>query len=162
MSEVFWIEGNPPVTLAIVLRPRGDEWLADEMARFKRAGLDTLVSLLEEHEADWLGLAEEPESAAGAGIEFLSHPIPDTQVPPDPLAFREFVAGLVNRLRRGEHIGIHCRGSIGRSTMTAAAALIHLGWKPREALAAIEEARGCQVPDTEEQLRWILSYGTRS
>jgi protein-tyrosine phosphatase len=161
MNEIFWIDGNPAPTLAIVLRPRGGEWLADEMLKFKRGGIETLVSLLEEDEAAWLGLAQEPDLAERAGIEFLSFPIPDTQIPPNRAQFREFVAGLVNRLRHGERIGIHCRGSIGRSTVTAAAALIHLGWKPQTALNAIERARGCAVPDTEEQQLWILNYETR-
>lgn len=161
MNDIFWIEGNPPVTLAVVLRPRGGEWLEDEMRKMKRGGIDTLVSLLEEDEAAWLGLAEESSLAEQVGLEFLSFPIPDTQIPLNRAEFREFVAGLVNRLRRGERIGIHCRGSIGRSTVTAAAALIHLGWKPQTALAAIQKARGCAVPDTEEQQRWILAYESR-
>jgi protein-tyrosine phosphatase len=162
MSEIFWIDGNPPPTLAIVLRPRGGEWLEDELLKFKRGGIETLVSLLEEDEAAWLGLAQEPDLAERSGIEFLSFPIPDTQIPPNCAAFREFIAGLVNRLRHGERIGIHCRGSIGRSTVTAAAALIHLGWKPQKALNAIERARGCPVPDTEEQQRWILDYESQA
>jgi protein-tyrosine phosphatase len=162
MSDIFWIEGNPPVTLAVVPRPRGGEWLEDELQRMQRGGIETVVSLLEEDEAGWLGLENEGASAERIGLGFLSFPIPDTHIPPDHAAFREFVAGLVSRLRRGERIGIHCRGSIGRSTVTAAAALIHLGWKPRAALAAIEKARGCPVPDTEEQREWILRYETRS
>ncbi len=72
--------------------------------------------------------------------------------------FRAFVAGLADRLRAGERIGVHCRGSIGRSTVTAACTLIHLGWNAQDALRAIQAARGCVVPDTEEQLRWILNY----
>jgi protein-tyrosine phosphatase len=161
MSDICWIEGNPPVMLAIVLRPRGGEWLGDELARMKRGGIQTLVSLLEEEEAGWLGLAEEPELAARAGMDFVSFPIPDTQVPPNRAAFRQFVVELANRLRHGERIGVHCRGSIGRSTITAAATLIHMGWKADAALAAIQQARGCPVPDTVEQKRWILAYEAR-
>jgi protein-tyrosine phosphatase len=161
MSDICWIEGSPPVTLAIVLRPQGGEWLADELARMKRGGIQTLVSLLEEEEAGWLGLDREPALAKQAGMEFVSFPIPDTQVPPHRAAFRQFVVGLANRLRHGECIGVHCRGSIGRSTVTAAATLIHLGWKAEVALTAIERARGCPVPDTEEQRRWILAYEAR-
>ncbi len=161
MTEICWIEGDPPVTLAIVLRPRGAEWLAEELARLRHGGIQTLVSLLEAGEAEWLGLGLEPDLAEQAGMEFLSFPIPDTQVPPDRAAFRQFVTGLANRLRHGERIGVHCRGSIGRSTVTAAATLVHLGWKPAVALAAIERARGCSVPDTEEQRNWILAYEAR-
>jgi protein-tyrosine phosphatase len=128
------------------------------MAQLQKCGIQTLVSLLEKDEAAWLGLKGEDRMAAQAGMQFLSHPIPDANVPLDSAAFRVFVAGLAGRLQAGERIGVHCRGSIGRSTITAACALIHLGWPARDALAVIEAARGCPVPNTHEQERWILQY----
>ena len=162
MTDIFWINGNPPPLLAIVLRPRGDQWLEAEMSRIRLGGIETLVSLLEEEEAGWLGLGQEGPLAARAGLEFLSFPIPDTEVPLNRAAFRLFAAGLANRIRHGGHIGVHCRGSIGRSTVAASATLIHLGWKPSAALAAIQKARGCSVPDTDEQRAWILRYDARA
>jgi protein-tyrosine phosphatase len=158
VNNIFWIEGNPPAPLAIVLRPRGGDWLEDELIRMKRDGVETLVSLLEEDEAELLALEEEGPISRKIGLQFLSHPIPDVHVPPNLAGFQKFVADLANRLRAGEHIGIHCRGSIGRATVTAAATLIQLGWTPKAALAAIEAARGLEVPDTQEQEDWILRY----
>jgi len=146
------------MALAIVMKPRPGDWLEDDLIRMKRDGIQTLVSLLEKDEADMLALGEEGPLAEKIGMQFLSHPIPDVHVPPDLTAFRKFVADLANRLRAGEHIGVHCRGSIGRATVTAAAALTHLGWTPKAALAAIQAARGCTVPDTQEQEEWILNY----
>jgi protein-tyrosine phosphatase len=61
-------------------------------------------------------------------------------------------------LAAGERIGVHCRGCIGRATITAACALIHRGWQARDALEAIAEARGFAVPDTLEQEDWTLMY----
>jgi protein-tyrosine phosphatase len=158
MPDIFWIGGNPRPGLAIVTRPRGTDWLEDEMRELKREGIDTLVSLLERREAEWLGLDGERAEAEKAGMVFLNFPIPDTQVPMNVGQFRQFAADLAMRLRKGEHIGVHCRGSIGRSTVTAACTLIHLGWKPENALIAVEAARGCSVPDTEEQQAWIMAY----
>ena len=158
MNDVFWVKGDPPAPLAIVLRPRGGDWLEDELLRMKRQGVETLVSLLEKDEARMLDLAEEGPIAEKIGLQFLYYPIPDVHVPPNTADFREFVTDLANRLRTGEHLGLHCRGSIGRATVTAACALIHLGWHPKDALAAIEAARGCMVPDTQEQQEWILRY----
>ena len=158
MDEVRWIEAGASIALAVVLCPQGGEWLGGEVVRIKESGVETLVSLLEYDEAVWLGLGEEGELVEEIGLRFLSHPIRDTQVPADTAAFRRFVSGLAARLRAGERIGVHCRGSIGRATVTAACTLVHLGWKPEGALDAVEKARGCPVPDTEEQLRWILNY----
>jgi protein-tyrosine phosphatase len=161
MNEIFWIKGNPSPPLALVLRPRGNDWLEDELQRMKRGGIQTLISLLEDDEAASLGLAEESSLTARLGMQFLSYPIPDVHVPPDMDSFRSFVEGLAGRLRAGTRIGVHCRGSIGRATITAACALIHLGWKPQAALDAIEKARGLAVPDTPEQEAWILRYQAR-
>ncbi len=158
LDDVVWIEGNPRVGLAVALRPRNNKSLQDDLLRFRRSGIEVLVSLLEPDEAIWLGLRDEGSLAETAGLHFLSFPIPDVHVPPDVASFRAFVTGLADRLRAGERIGVHCRGSIGRSTVTAACALIHLGWDAKEALRAIQAARGLTVPDTGEQLRWILTY----
>jgi protein-tyrosine phosphatase len=161
MMDVFWIGGDPPPGLAIVTRPRPDDWLPDEMRQLKQGGIDTLVSLLERREAEWLGLEDERAAAEKAGIEFLNFPIPDTHVPVNVAQFGNFVADLAARLRNGERIGVHCRGSIGRATVTAACTLIHQGWDAAVALDAVEETRGCPVPDTAEQRAWILAYEAR-
>lgn len=157
MSDIYPIIGEG-VRLAIVARPRGDDWLEDEMRRMKENGIQTVVSLLEPIEARWLGLSKEADAAHDEGLEFLSYPIPDTQVPENVTEFRRFVARLAERQSQGEAIGFHCRGCIGRATIAAACVLIHLGWEPRQALDAIELARGTRVPDTPEQEEWILAY----
>ena len=158
VQDVFWIGGDNAPSLAIVLRPRGEDWLEDEMRRLKRNGIDTIVSMIEPQEAELLGLAEEAEKAHGAGLQFLSFPIPDRNLPVNTAEFREFVSNLAERLNSGERVGIHCRASIGRATIASACTLIHLGWSPKAALMAIEKARGVPVPDTFEQTAWILRY----
>jgi protein-tyrosine phosphatase len=158
LADIFWIEGNPPPGLAIVIRPQGDDQLEDELRRIRQGGIDTIVSLLEPFEADFLGLAEEQSTAERVGLKFLSYPIRDGSVPRHVAQFRSFVRAIADRLDAGDRIGVHCRGSIGRATITAACALIHRGWKARDALEAIAEARGFAVPDTLEQEDWTLLY----
>jgi protein-tyrosine phosphatase len=158
MKSIFWIKGNPPASLAIVLCPHGDDSMEEYLLNLKRGGIETLVSMLESWEAISLGLEDEGPAAVHLGMKFISYPIPDTRIPFDVASFRAFAASLADRLRAGEHVGVHCRGSIGRSTVTAACALIHLGWTPATALAAITAARGLAVPDTQEQKDWILRY----
>ena len=158
VSEIFWIEGNPRTALAIVMRPEGDDWLERELRALRHGGIDTLVSMLEPREAAELGLVREGPLAEQAGMQFLSFPIPDRCTPERMGAFRQFASELARRLRAGERIGIHCRGSIGRSTVAAASALMHLGWGSKDALLAIATARRYPVPDTDEQREWILAY----
>jgi protein-tyrosine phosphatase len=158
MARIFWIPGNPRPPLAVLLCPRGGKELYDELREIQRGGIQTLVSLLDDEQVDMLELADEGRLASVMGIRFIHHPLPDHSLPPDEAGFREFVSGLANRLREGERVGVHCYGSIGRATMAAACALVHLGWDPHFALVAIEKTRGCQVPDTAEQEEWILNY----
>ena len=158
MCEIFWIKGDSPPPLAVVLIPRGDDCLKDDLLRMKQGGIQALVSLLEKDETASLGLEQEGSVTGQIGMTFVCFPIPDVHVPPNPDSFRKFVAGLASRLGDGVRVGIHCRGSIGRATVTAACTLIHLGWKPKAALEAIRVARGLAVPDTQEQEDWILHY----
>jgi len=158
VSEIFWIKGKPAPNLAIVLCPLGGDGLEAELHGLRQGGIETLVSLLDVDEAAMLGVAEEGALADQLGMRFIPYPIPDAHVPVDLKSFRIFVSGLAERLRAGEHLGVHCRGSIGRATITAACTLIHLGWKPQTALTAIVVARGFAVPDTQEQENWILAY----
>jgi protein-tyrosine phosphatase len=166
MNDIFWISPsdsslNAPPS-AIVLRPRGGDWLQDELQRLKQGGIDTIVSLLEREEAKILGLEDEESLAASIGLDFISFPIPDTRVPSNIAAFRRFVSDLAAKLNSDRHLGVHCRGSIGRASITAACALIHLGWNPQTALAAIAKTRGLAIPDTPEQEAWILRYESQA
>jgi protein-tyrosine phosphatase len=162
VDDVFWVEGDEKIKLAIVLKPRGDDWLKDDLRQIEKDGVQTLVSMLEPQEAEWLGLKEEGPVAEQVGMQFLNYPIQDVHVPANVVTFRQFVAGLAYRLLKGEHVGLHCRGSIGRAPLTAACTLIHVGWQAKDALAAIQKARGFPIPDTEEQLRWVLNYKPRA
>lgn len=158
MDDIYWIRNEEAPRLAIVARPRGDDWLGDDLASLKRGRIDVLVSLLEPEEAGYLGLGHEGEEAARVGLEFISYPIADTTTPDDEESFRRVVVRLVDLVSSGKCVGVHCRGSIGRSTVLTAAVLIQLGIEPGSAIALIREARGCAVPDTAEQLKWILNF----
>ena len=156
MNDVFWIGDTG---LAIVLRPRGDDWLENDLQRLRMAGIQTIISTIEPWEARELGLAHEGPAVEQLGMRFISFPLRDRSVPTDREAFNEFVQKLGKRLQSGEKIGVHCRGCIGRSTVVTASTLIKLGWAPERALTEIEVARGCSVPDTEEQRDWIMEFG---
>jgi hypothetical protein len=94
-TEFYWIEGPWPGRLAIMPRPRGSDWLEDEISAWQRVGFDTIVSALTEEEKAELDLIREQELCEGAGIDFIAFPIMDRGVPPSAKA----VLGLVRRLR---------------------------------------------------------------
>jgi protein-tyrosine phosphatase len=156
MSAIYWIAHADPPHLAIVARPRGEDSLGEDLTYLKRGGIDVLVSLLPDLEADLLGLHFEGQLADQLGMEFISYPIPDRETPADSVSFRQLITRLTGAIRSGRRVGVHCRASIGRSTVVTAAVLVELGIPPKDALAVIQTARGYLVPDTLEQREWIL------
>lgn len=158
MTEIYWIGNRQKLEMAIVARPRGGEWLREDLASLKGGGIDVLVSFLQPYEEAELELEDESRFAEEVGMEFIAFPIPDRQVPPDLRSFRRLVEKLAQRVRLGDRVGVHCRGCIGRSTVLLAAVMITLGWDADDAVRQIERARGLRVPDTPEQLEWILNY----
>jgi len=154
----YWIHDRQRPQLAIVPRPRGGDWLRDDLLGLRNDGIDVLVSLLSDFEAKALGLSEEGAVAEQLGMRFISHPIPDRELPNDVAGFRQLVANLGIDVRAGKTVGAHCRACIGRSTVLIASLMISEGADPEEALRQITEARGLEVPDTSEQREWILQY----
>lgn len=154
-TEVYWVPGPWRGRLGIVPRPRGEDWLQDEVKSWRGAGLDVVTSLLTADEAAELGLLQEEALARREGIELRSFPIPDYGVPSSRADFARFLGGLEQALRAGKSVGIHCRQGIGRSSLVVAALLVSAGEEPDEAFRRIAKARGRDVPDTDEQRRWV-------
>lgn len=157
-SDVYWIKGSWPGKLAILARPRGADWLDDEVAGWKQAGLNVVVSLLTSDEESELDLLNEAELAKRNGLSFISFPISDYSVPNSKKVTRQLVGKLKEQLLHGNAVGIHCRQGIGRSSLIAACVLVTSGESPREAFQEIQRARGRTVPDTDEQTSWVSSF----
>ena len=135
-------------------RPRGGEWLMGELASLQSRGVTDIVSMLTPSEEVELRLQSEAEFCADLGIRFHRHAVNDRGIPLQP-EFDNFIALLLPYLTLQGFIVIHCRAGIGRSTITAAALLCRLGLSASDAVALISNARGFEVPDTDDQLDFI-------
>lgn len=152
-----WITAKGP-RLAIVARPRGGDWLFDDLRTLKENGIDVLASLLTPEESLELGLAKETQYCSDLGINFLTFPIPDRSIPKSLEDFSKFVQRVVFELDAGHSLGIHCRAGIGRSSVLAACLLLRYGYQPDAAFETIAISRGCPVPDTSEQRAWVVCW----
>ena len=156
-AQLYRVEALNPGRLSLMARPRGGEWLIDEIEALHAAGVDVLVSLLTPEEIIELDLSEEGPLCQAQGIRYLSFPIQDRRVPPvraDALAFLEWLSAL---LLEGRHIAIHCRMGIGRAALMAAGLLVLTGDTPLHAFETLSAARGLPVPETDEQRAWVVS-----
>ena len=154
--EVHWIGEVKAGRLGIMARPRGGDWLEDEIRSLKRSGVDAVISLLERQESEELDIVQEKALCEANEISFLSYPIRDRDVPSSGEEALKFAQSIVDVLRNGSNVVIHCRAGIGRSSVIAACVLVMIGIDVDDAFQRIEIARGCSVPDTREQREWVV------
>lgn len=153
---IYRIEGPWAGQLAIVPRPRGGDWLEDDVRSLKGAGFDLVVSLLTRNESRELGLDQEADLSREQGLGFREYPIRDLGIPDSTAAAQEFIGELHNALVAGKKVAIHCRQGIGRSGLIGSSLLVMSGIDPAQAFRLVSTARGLPVPETQEQSDWVM------
>jgi protein-tyrosine phosphatase len=160
-TKLHWVDGPWPGKLALAARPRGGEWLQDEITAWSQAGVNTVFSLLTPEEEEDLDIAQESAQAQAHGMTFLSFPILDRQVPDDETSLTKALEKLEGELAAGRNVVLHCRQGIGRTGLVAACLFLTKGWDSETAVKLLSAARGTAVPETAEQRRWIDHYAAR-
>lgn len=160
-DELHWVRGPWRGKLALAARPRGGDWLKDELEGWKRAGVDTVVSLLTPDEERELQLQDESRDAKTQGMTFLSLPIRDRQVPDSEVSLNSTIQQVDEALSSGKNVLVHCRQGIGRTGLIAASLLINKGWELEAAIELLSNVRGIAIPETPEQRRWIEKYAAQ-
>jgi len=155
-TELYWVPGPWPGRLAIIPRPRGGDWLVDEIRAWQQAGVDEVLSLLTPDEIAELSLADEAELSAANAIQFDSFPITDRSVPESRAGFTKVVARVAEQLASGKTVAVHCRQGLGRASLIAIGTLALAGIDPETAIQRVGAARGSTVPETPQQRRWII------
>jgi protein-tyrosine phosphatase len=157
--EIYLVAGDLPGRLFIMPCPSGTE-LKRDVDAYRVRGVDTLLSMLAVDEAAQLGLSDEQAVCEDAGITFVSFPIIDFGLP-DPDLFVALIQRIVDLLRAGDSVAVHCRAGIGRSGMVTAATLIALGYEVSKAVARVSASRGVSIPDTAEQGKFLAEFAQR-
>lgn len=156
--QLYSIQELPFGKISIMARPRGGDWLSDEIKSLREAGVDVLVSLLTPEEVRELELGEEAMYCSHQGIIFSSLPIQDRSIPPFSDGTFKFIKQLNKHLSEGKRIALHCRQGIGRSALIAASLMVLTGYSPGQAFDLLSKARGYSVPETEEQRAWVVAF----
>jgi protein-tyrosine phosphatase len=161
VAEVYWVDAFGGRSLAIVGRPRPEDWLADDVAAWQTAGVRAVVSMLTAVEIQELGLSGEADACHDNGIAYYSFPIADRSIPESTTEFERLIGSLLESIDAGQPVAVHCRAGIGRSAILAAGMMVRRGETPDSALRRIEAARGLPVPDTDEQRDWLIQFALR-
>lgn len=155
---IYPLTAYPKGYLVMMGRPRGGEWLDDEIVGLQHCGIHVVVSLLEPQESLEVALTHESDVCMQHGLTYRSFPIPDRGLPPSYKAMATLVEELHVQLLAHKGIAIHCRAGIGRSGLVAACLFVRCGFSPEEAVVVITRDRRVPIPDTTEQRQWIDQY----
>lgn len=126
----------------------------DVIARWRAAAV---VTLIEDHEFDMLGVTQLGSQVQARGIAWHHMPIVDVR-PPDArfeAAWRTNGPNLLAILRGGARVLVHCRGGLGRAGTVAARLLVELGVSPSQAIERVRQARPRAI-ETAEQEDYVL------
>ena len=160
-ASLYTVEGLPNGQVSVMARPRGGEWLPDEMQALRAAGVAVLVSALTPAEEAELDLTEEATLCQQAGMTYISYAIQDMNVPPFTEQTFSLLRQLAATLSEGKHVVFHCRQGLGRSVLLAASVLVLTGVTPQRAFELLSRARGYSVPETAEQRAWVVAFSKR-
>ncbi|MBO6885775.1 MAG: ADP-ribosylglycohydrolase family protein [Marivita sp.] len=137
----------------------GAAWDRDldlDLDAIKGWGAKAVLSLIEDHEFEMLGVAELGEAVKARGIVWVHFPIRDLDTPTDEAmgTWAAISAQLRATLERGGRVLVHCRGGLGRAGTIAALMLIERGWSAPQAISDVRTVRPGAI-ETEEQERWV-------
>ena len=158
-SQIYWVEGFTQGRLGTMARPRGGDWLEDEIASWKRAGVNVVASALSDDEMHELDIVAEGTLCEKSDIRFMRFPVTDRGLPASRDDWGEFIHSLKALMDDRLTVVTHCRMGIGRATMIAVSLMVAYGVDVNEAFSMVGVARGVPVPDTEEQRDWVVQFG---
>jgi protein tyrosine phosphatase (PTP) superfamily phosphohydrolase (DUF442 family) len=131
----------------------------EDIERLAQSGVTCVVDTRAEYKDDEAALNQ-------AGIQLLYLPTPDTQ----PLTIEQLVEGsgwVLEQIRAGGRVLIHCEHGVGRSVLLTAAALVRDGFSTEDALRLVQTKRWQASPnhrqikrlhEFEEAIRVSSSY----
>ena len=123
----------------------------------------SLVSLVEVHEFDqFISYPKFEEKIGKRNFSWFFHPLKDMTAPDEIFRERFFETQLhlLENLRSGKKIAIHCKGGLGRSGTIAALLLRHLGFSAEKSIELVRKSRPGAI-ETEEQEIFIQSNSGR-
>ncbi|MEQ3724487.1 MULTISPECIES: ADP-ribosylglycohydrolase family protein [unclassified Alcanivorax] len=137
-----------------------DRDLNSDLSTIEDWSADSVLSLLEGHEMDYLHVPELPEKMPEVCLNWLHMPIVDQMAPEAAFMKRWRYVRLVlaHQLMQGKQVLLHCMGGLGRAGTVAAMLCIDAGMPAWDAIRAVRAARSQSAIETREQEAFLESY----
>lgn len=125
-------------------------------------GAKVVVTLIEDHEFASLHVLSLGDEVRSRGMAWVHLPITDGHAPDDRFEdlWTELGPGVLEVLRRGGKVLVHCRGGLGRAGLVSARMLIELGEEPRAAMRRVRAARVGAIENTQQE-SYLVDVGRR-
>ncbi len=135
-----------------------DRDLALDVAAIAEWGAAAVLTLIEAHELDALGVSDLGRAVAERQMAWWHLPIHDVSVPGAVFetAWERVGPQLCSLLRSGFDVLVHCKGGLGRAGTIACRLLVDAGWTAEGALAAVRDVRPGAV-ETAAQERYVAA-----
>lgn len=134
-----------------------DRDLSTDLVAITNWGAALVLTLVEQHELNYLEVPELGSIIRSRGIGWLHLPIVDVSVPSAAFEAQWKVSGehVRSLLRNQFDVLVHCRGGLGRAGSIAARILVELGEVPEKAIRLVRAVRPGAI-ETREQERLVL------
>jgi protein-tyrosine phosphatase len=142
-----------PAAGRLLCGPRPSQPFRAGLAALVDAGVSTIACLLDAHEMP----AELVTAYDTSALTILRYAIPDFGRPADAGGLAAFVSDLLDRLRRGETIYLHCLAGIGR-TGTVLACLLKTAGAAGDPVELVRRIYDPRALETEEQQRFARAF----
>jgi len=124
--------------------------LAEDLAMVRDWQPDLVVSLVELHEFEFLGVAQLPEEFK-AQFRWQHHPIRDLGAPSDAAQKNSVLAQWFSSVCRGERILLHCAAGLGRTGTVVARLLMMSGQDADSAIESVRAARSGTIESATQE-----------
>lgn len=115
-------------------------------------GAAALISLIEDHEIEQLGVSRLGNEVLGRHMDWIHLPIADVSVPGPEFerAWNDRGEGIRARLRDGFDVVVHCKGGLGRAGTIAARLLVEFGRDPDASISEVRKVRSGALETTSQ------------
>ena len=146
MSHPYDLLGIPGIPGKLIFTPcpgTKDTSLAAALAALKRAGASAVITLMPQNELAANGAEHIARHCEALGLAWYHLPVADEQVPQEDFAqgWKASRQAILEQLRAGQALAIHCKGGSGRTGLIAARLLIEAGIARSEAIVLVQSLR---------------------
>ncbi len=169
-ANTYWVEPGSLLAGEYPGAPDPERTLT-RLDAFLAAGVQHFIDLTEVGElAPYAGLLVDRACAQGYSVSHVRYPLADRAAPGDHVVLERILTDIRVAIAGGRLVYVHCGGGAGRTGMVVGCWLAQQYRNGRQALASLDRMwlsmDKAQIlprtPETDEQIRTVLSWGENS